>query len=223
VVARQIKTTIVAVLMLISPVLFAADTPEPLFTSGLGWQPGEACTYAANHSGKKAEWKFEVNEVTGDLTKATWTQISPNTGVTVPVVKTENGLKFTSDLAWVHGNAITSEPGYQWVVFPLEPKSEWTTEAVMAGVNSKNGKPFKVKVSASFNARKWEKIKTAVGETMALRVDAKERYVGIDANYAGSGSYTIWLGHGACSLKKAQYSNSFSERASLELVSESAP
>ena len=214
---------IVAIGMMFSPILFAADTPEPLFANGLGWKPGPVCTYKANHSGKKAEWTFEVTGVDGNQTTGVWKQLSPDPGISVPVIKIENGLRFTADIAFAHGTAITSEPGYQWLVFPLQPKAEWNTEVVMDGTNGANNKPYKVKVAASFEAKKWEKIKIAAGETMALRVDVNERYVGLDANYKGSGSYKMWLGHGNCSLKKIDYSNSFKEKGALELIAERAP
>ena len=60
-------------------------------------------------------------------------------------------------------------------------------------------------------------------ETMALKFDSKERITGLSASFKGTANLKMWLGHGACSLKKVEYRNSFKERATLELVAESTP
>lgn len=217
---RTAWTMLSAVCVLFSGAVWAGDDPEPLFPSGLGWQPGPVCTYAANQNGKKAEWKFEVTGVSGDRINGVWTQISPDPSKTIAVEKTENGLKLTSDITFVHGTQLTASPGYQWVAFPLAPKSKWESESVMEGTDSA-GKPWKSNVKSSFKVGKWEKLKTSAGEGMALAVESKERITGVNANYSGSGDLKYWLGSGACSLKKLEYRNSFKEWAKVELVSES--
>ncbi len=58
---------------------------------------------------------------------------------------------------------------------------------------------------------------------MALRIDSKERITGLSANFKGTADLRMWLGHGACSLKKLEYRNSFKERATAELVAENTP
>ena len=211
-----------ASVLAVSTTVRAADKPEPLFPSGIDWKPGPICIYKINHNGNKAEWKREVTEAANGEFKVLWTQVSPDPSVKVPGVFNGNGLKLMADLSMVHGTAMTADPGFQWAASPLEPKTKWKTETVFTGTNT-SGKTWKARVQSSYQAKKWQKVKTAAGEIMALRVDSKERITGVGASFRGTGNLRMWLGHGGCELKKLSYRNSFNEKATVELVSDSSP
>jgi hypothetical protein len=139
----------------------------------------------------------------------------------VPVVKTENGLKFTEDMSMVHGTPMTAEPAYQWLVFPLEPNKAWEGRSVVSGTDAGN-KPWKVDVTYTSKVSDWEKVKTPAGETLALKIVSDEKIVGLSANFTGTARTTTWIGTGACSLKKLEYKNSFKETASAVLAAGSS-
>ena len=199
----------------------AAPTPDPLFATGLDWKPGPICTYDIVHNGKKARWTFAVSEASGDKIVGAWTRDVSGSVVSVPVVKTEKGLKFTEDMSMIHGTPMTAEPGYQWLAFPLEPGKSWEGRSVVSGTDAA-GKPWKVDVTFNSKVSDWEKVKTGAGEAAAMRIVTDEKIVGLSANFSGTGRGTVWIGAGACSLKKLEYKNSFKETASLLLVSESS-
>jgi hypothetical protein len=183
----------------------AAGAPDPLFPAGLDWKPGPICTYDINHNGKKARWTFTVSEVSGDQTRGAWSRDVGGSTVSVPVVKTEKGLKFTEDLSMVHGT----------------PMKAWEGRSVVSGTDATN-KPWKVDVTFTSKVSDWEKVKIPAGDTFALRIVSDEKIVGLSGNFSGTARNTYWLGSGACSLKKLEYKNSFRETASLVLVSESS-
>ena len=212
--------TILSVTILI-PQAAAAAPPDPLFPAGLDWKPGPICTYEINHNGKKARWNFAVSEVSGDQIKGAWTRDAGGSTVSVPVVKIQSGLKFTEDMSMVHGTPMTAEPGYQWLNFPLEPKKTWEGRSVVSGIDAAN-KPWKVETTYTSKVADWEKVKTPAGDTLALPIVSDEKIVGLSANFSGSGRSTVWIGPGACSIKKLEYKNSFKETASLVLVSETS-
>ena len=114
----------------------AAPTPDPLFPMGLDWKLGTTCTYDIVHNGKKARWTFAVSEASGDKVMGTWTRDASSPVVSVPVVKTEKGLKFTEDMNMIHGAPMTAEPGYQWLAFPLEPGKSWEGRSVVSGTDA---------------------------------------------------------------------------------------
>jgi len=124
----------------------AAPTPDPLFPMGLNWKPGTTCTYDIVHNGKKARWTFTVSEASGDKVMGIWTRDASSPVVSVPVVKTEKGLKFTEDMNMIHGAPMTAEPGYQWLAFPLEPGKSWEGRSVVSGTDAAS-KPWKVDVT----------------------------------------------------------------------------
>ena len=212
--------TAIGLTLLVSRSLFGA-TPDALFPSGLDWKPGPVCTYDVVHNGKKARWNFSVSEAAGGTTRGAWTRDVGGATVSVPVVKTENGLKFTEDMSMLHGTPMTAEPGYQWLMFPLEPKKAWEGRSVVSGTDVGN-KPWKVDVTYTSKVSDWEKVKTPAGETLALKIVSDEKIAGLSANFSGTARTTTWIGAGACSLKKLEYKNSFKETASAVLAAESS-
>lgn len=202
-----------------SPALFGAST-EPLFPAGLDWKPGPVCTYDVVHNGKKARWNFSVSEASGSTIKGAWTREAGGPAVSIPVVKVENGLKFTEEMSLVFGTPMTAEPAYQWVISPLEPKKAWEGRSVLSGTDAA-GKPWKVDVKYDSKVGDWEKVTTPAGETLALRIVTNEKLSGVGASFSGAGKSTTWMGPGACSVKKYEYKNSFADSASLVLVAES--
>lgn len=200
---------------------FAAPTPDLLFPMGLDWKPGTTCTYDIVHNGKKARWTFAVSEASGDKIVGAWTRDGSSPIVSVPVVKTEKGLKFTEDMSMIHGTPMTAEPGYQWLAFPLEPGKSWEGRSVVSGTDAAS-KPWKVDVTYNSKVSDWEKVKTPAGESIAMRIVTDEKIAGLSGNFSGTARGTLWVGAGACSLKKLEYKNSFKETASFVLVSESS-
>ena len=169
----------------------AAPTPDPLFSTGLDWKPGTTCTYDIVHNGKKARWTFAVSEASGDKVNGTWTRDASSPIVSVPVVKTEKGLKFTEDMSMIHGTPMTAEPGYQWLAFPLEPGKSWEGRSVVSGTDAAS-KPWKVDVTYSSKVSDWEKVKTPAGESAAVRIVTDEKIAGLSANFSGTVRGTLW-------------------------------
>lgn len=202
----------------IAPLSSIAADPDPLFPTGLGWKPGPSCTYDIDHNGKKARWTFSVSEVDGDKIKGIWERTA-GPATAIPVVKTENGARFTEEMSLVHGTPMTAEPAYQWLVFPLEPGKKWEGRSVVSGTSSA-GKPWKVDVTYTSKVDGWEKISVAGKSAPALKIITDEKIAGVSANFSGTGKGSLWMGDGACSIKKLEYKNSFKETASLMLVSE---
>jgi hypothetical protein len=194
--------------------------PDPLFATGLDWKPGPVCTYDTVHNGKKARWNFSVSESAGGTIKGSWSREGSGAAVSVPVVKTENGLKFIEDMSMVHGTPMSAEPGYQWLAFPLEPRKAWEGRSVVSGTDA-GGKPWKVDVRYASKVSDWEKVKTGVGEALALKIISDEKIAGLSANFSGTAQMTTWIGPGICSLKKLEYKNTFKETASAVLAGES--
>ena len=214
------KSILSAVLCLSAvPLASVAANPDPLFPTGLDWKPGPSCTYDIDHNGKKAQWIFTVSEVDGDKIKGVWTRGGGEPVVSIPVVKTENGAKFTEDISFVHGTPMTADPGYQWLAFPLEPGKKWEGRSVVSGTTAA-GKPWKVDSTFSSKVGDWEKVTIAKKSGLALKIVTEEKVVGLSANFSGTGKMSLWMGTGACSIKKMEYKNSFKETASLMLVSE---
>jgi hypothetical protein len=201
-----------------APLASVAANPEPLFPTGLDWKPGPACTYDIDHNGKKARWTFTVTGVDGDKTSGVWTR-STGEPASVPVVKTENGAKFTEDMSLIHGTPMTADPGYQWIAFPLEPGKKWEGRSVVSGMSAA-GKPWKVDVSYTSKVDGWEKVSIAGKSNLALKIVTEEKIAGLSANFSGTAKGSMWIGPGACSIKKLEYKNSFKETANLVLVSE---
>jgi len=213
-----------AVAMLV-PQARAAETPDPLVMSDFDWKPGQICTYDAVHNGKKARWHWEVSEVSGSQMNAVWTKVGSGSPVTVPQVQiqSESGINWTRDMNLQHATPMSAEQGFNWIAFPLAPKSKWKSSAVVSGTGA-DGKPWKVKTAFSSKAdKRWKKVKTPAGEFLTLKVVSKESITGLSASFRGTGRATFWIGRGNCLVKKIQYSNSFKESASLTLVSEKAP
>jgi hypothetical protein len=197
----------------------SAANPDPLYPNGLEWKPGPTCTYDIDHNGKKARWTFSVNEVSGDKINGVWNRISGGPSVSVPVVKTEKGARFTEDLALIHGTPMQAEPGYQWLIFPLEPGKKWEDKSVISGTTTA-GQAWKVEVTYSSKVDGWDKITVAGKSEQALRIITEEKIKGLSGNFSGTAKSSSWMGSGTCSLRKFEYRNSFKETAGLILVSE---
>ena len=201
------------------PLSATAGNPDPLYPAGLDWKPGATCTYDGNQDGKKARWTFSVSEVSGDKILGAWTRTAGGPAATVPVVKTEKGMAFTEDMSIIHGTAMTADPGYKWLVFPLEPGKKWDGRSVVSGTTS-GGQAWKVDVTYNAKVDGWEKVSAAGKNDLALRIIIEEKIKGLSGNFSGSGKTNIWMGDGACSVKKVEYKNSFRESGSMILVSE---
>ena len=215
----QSKCIAVLALAAIAPLASHAANPEPLFPMGLLWKPGPTCIYDIDHNGKKARWTFTVSETDGDKIKGVWTRSGGGPETLIPVVKTENGAKFSEEMSLIHGTPMSAEPGYQWVIFPLEPGKKWDGRSVVSGTTGA-GNPWKVDVAYVSKVDSWEKMSIAGKSNLVLKIVTDEKIMGLSANFSGTGKSSLWMGDGACSIKKLEYKNSFKETASLMLVSE---
>jgi hypothetical protein len=216
---KSSSCSIVFLLLMSIAALSSAANPDPLYPSGLDWKPGPICTYDMDHNGKKARWTFSVTETSGEKISGVWNRIAGGPPVSVPVVKTEKGMKFTEDLAVLHGTAMTADPGYQWLIFPLEPGKKWDGRSIVSGTNAA-GQAWQVEVTYSAKVDGWEKVNAAGKSDPALRVIVEEKIKGLSGNFSGTGKLNMWMGGGTCSVRKVEYKNSFKESGSMILVSE---
>ena len=195
---------------------------SPLINRGMLFKqtgPLLTCTYDIDHNGTRARWTFSVSELEGDKIKGVWSRISGGPATSIPVVKTENGAKFTEEMSLVHGTQMMADPAYQWIMFPLGPGNKWEGRSVLSGTSS-GGKPWKVDVSYVSKVDGWEKISVAGKTSPALKIVSEEKIVGLSSTFSATGKLSIWMGDGPCSVKKGEYRNSFKETASLVLISE---
>ena len=198
-----------------TPTSGSADgAAAPQSIDSLSFKVGDSCTFRYNHNGRKVQGVERVTDISNGLI----TIAVEGVGVTgTKQMLEERTYSWHVGYNLIHGTPMEANPAYMWVELPIKPGTVWTTSSTVAGTSYK-GEPWKVDVTAKWQADRWEKVKVPAGEFLALKVTAREKQVN-ERGKQFSGTVALWMAPGIGCPIKIELKNSFGDFGSRELLS----
>jgi hypothetical protein len=199
-----------SLVFLLVPGWSAAQKMEP----SKYWEVGDKATYIWTHYSKSEPMEEEVLEVS-DAEIIMVERRGSKSAARVFDLK-QGG--FTKYLCWTVSEQCTFSAANRFADFPLEKGKRWSN------IQTVHGETFQAELSKEHKVEGFEKVKVPAGEFEACKISFVGRLRGKTTkgnSFAGTEKATYWyaLVNGKPNMIKVQYSNSFPDKVTKELVS----
>jgi len=193
-----------------APVAF----PHPDSIQGFDWKAGDVCTYQFQYGSRKPSVHTQtVSDVSaGRVTIAD----KGDDGSNGSVILEQSGASVRNWISQANGQQLVFDPALAWLSLPLQPGNTWAVQITMIG------ETFQAGTTVTFRAWNWEKVRVPAGEFVSLKVIATLSYILTNnegQTNRGTGTWTYWIASGTNCLVRHEYSDSFGDKSSRQLLS----
>jgi hypothetical protein len=193
-----------------APVAF----PHPDSIQGFDWKAGDVCTYQFQYGSRKPSVHTQtVSDVSaGRVTIAD----KGDDGSNGSVILEQSGASVRNWISQANGQQLVFDPALAWLSLPLRPGNAWAVQLTMSG------ETFQAGTTVTFRTWNWEKVRVPAGEFVSLKVIATLSYILMNnegQTNRGTGTWTYWIASGTNCLVRHEYSDSFGDKSSRQLLS----
>jgi len=194
--------------------LAPSDVPgHPDSIRGFDWKVGDVCKYQYEYGSRKSVHTQTLSDINaGNITFSD----KGDDGSGGYIVLEGGGAQLRKWVSQANGQQLEFDPALAWLSLPLRPGQTWAVQTAVIG------ETFQADTTSTFEVGSWEKVSVPAGEFISLKVTATQSYIVVDDKgdrNTGTGTWTYWVSPGTNCLVKHEYSDSFGDQSSRQLLS----